>query len=992
MENKEHFSDLIKTEITDVTSDRLTTSFRLWVEVEDVMNRDVFTVCPDDTVTTAAKIVSDNKISCVVVTDSGSVAGILTEPDFLKRAMSLKRDFNEIRVAEIMSASVVTVPADLSIFEASKTMEKKGIKQLPVLEKGKLVGIVTQTDLIRTLTSYVMWRDVVEIMSRDVSTVQKNTTVSEASQIMTSHDISSIVVLDGDRVIGLLTERDIINRIITLQKSADTQVEQVMSSPVISIPPDFSVISANNLMEKMYIRRLVVIEDKCLRGIIVQTDIFKAIEKKLRDEEEKNLGLLEKSKRSIYTLDLDGNITYVNPAFMKLLEVTDPAELINQPFLPKKLWNKPREGKQFLKELQNGYTDTKELTLKTAKGRKIYVTVFSTITRDVHGKINGFQGMLDDITPKKELVALREAEKALRENEEKYRNVVEHTNDGICIIQDDLVKFTNNSLTEIIGCSTDEIIDRSFEDFVHPDELQKVKGKYQRFGTGEQDEQRYETALKHKNGRRIEVEFNTSVTDYGDRRAWLVFIHDITKRKQAEETMRQAMKRAEQTQIELKQLNLQLETSAEQANLMAHEAVVADLAKSQFLSNMSHEIRTPMNAIIGFSDVLSEEQLTQEQKYYITIIRDSAKNLLQLINDILDFSKIEAGKLDIEIVSCSLEHLLAVTESLMRPLAIEKNLAFEILQCEDLPAQIRTAPVRLKQCLVNLISNAIKFTEKGHVYVNVSLEKGTCKGNCPAPLRSRGPQTRNNALGEPPQNGEPQLSLRFDVEDTGIGIPADKQESIFKEFMQADKSSTTKYGGTGLGLAITKRLTRLLGGEISLTSQAGKGSVFSLVIPISVETESQKSFNKYNAADQLLNRSEFGEQDKLSGDVLVAEDSKTNQELIKLLLERMGLQVTIVEDGKETIEKALSRTFDLILMDIQMPNVNGYEAAKALRKKQVQTPIIALTAYAMKADRQKCINAGCDDYIAKPINREILLRKVRKYLTLKNAALSRKKT
>ncbi len=977
MENKEHFSDLIKTEITDVTSDCLTTSFRVWVEVEDVMNRDVFTVCPDDTVTTAAKIVSDNKISCVVVTDSGSVVGILTEPDFLKRAMSLKRDFNEIKVAEIMSAPVVTVPADLSIFEASKTMEKKGIKQLPVLEKGQLVGIVTQTDLIRTLTSYVMWRDVVEIMSRDVSTVQKNTTVSEASKIMTSHDISSIVVLDGDRAIGVLTERDIINRIITLQKSADTQVEEVMSSPVISIPPNFSVISASNLMEKMDIRRLVVIEDKCLRGIIVQTDIFKAVEKKLQDEEEKNLGLLEKSERSIYTLDLDGNITYVNPAFMKLLEVTDPAELINQPFLPKKLWNKPKEGKQFLKELKNGYTDTKELTLKTAKGGKIYATVFSTIIRDVHGRINGFQGMLDDITPKKELVALREAEKALRENEEKYRNVVENTNDGICVIQDDSVKFTNNSLTEIIGCSKDEIIGKNFEDFVHPDELQKVKDKYQRFMAEEQDEQRYETALKHKDGLRIEVEFNTSVTDYDDRRAWLVFIRDITKRKQAEENMRQAMKHTERTQVELEQLNLRLEASAEKANLMAQEAVVADLAKSHFLANVSHEIRTPMNAIIGFSDVLSEEQLTQEQKYYVTIIRDSAKNLLQLINDILDFSKIEAGKLDIEIVSCSLEHLLAVTESLMRPLAIEKDLAFEILQCEDLPAQVRTAPVRLRQCLVNLISNAIKFTEKGHVYVNVSLEKGDCKENCPAPLRS--------------QNGEPQLFLRFDVEDTGIGIPEDKQESIFEEFMQGDKSSTTRYGGTGLGLAITKRLACLLGGKISLTSKADKGSMFSLVIPISVETESQKSFNKYNAADEL-NQLKVGEQDKLSGDVLVAEDSKTNQELIKLLLQRMGLKVTMVEDGKECIDIALSRTFDLILMDIQMPNVNGYEATKTLRKKQVQTPIIALTAYVMKADRQKCLDAGCDDYIAKPIDRKILLKKVRKYLAVKNAALSRKKT
>ncbi len=975
MRNKDHFTDLIKTEIKDVTSDCVATSFRVWVEVNDVMNRDVFTIYADDTVAAAAKIISENKISCVVVVkDSGSVVGILTEPDFLKRAMSLKRDFNKIKVAEIMSAPVETVPSDLSIFEASKTMEKKHIRQLPVIEKGRLAGIVTQTDLIRILTSYGMWRDVVEIMKRDVAIVQKDVSVSEASQVMTSRDISSIVVLDGDRVVGILTERDIINRVITLQKSTETRVEEVMSSPIISIPFDYSVFSASKLMEKMDIRRLIVMEDGWLRGILGQTDIFKAVEKKLQGEEEKNVGLLEKSKRSIYTLDLDGNITYVNPAFMKLLEVAEPAELINQAFLPKKFWNKPKEGKRFLSELLKGGIDAKDLTLKTAKGKKIYVTIFSTFTRDIHGKVSGLQGILDDITSKKELVALREAEKALRESEEKYRNVVEHTNDGICVIQDELVKFANRSLTELIGCSKDEIVYRNFEDFVHPDELQKVKDKYQRFVNEERDEQRYETALKHEDGRRIEVEFNTSVTDYDDRRAWLVFVHDITKRKKAEENLRQAMKRGEQTQAELEKLNLQLETSAEQAGLMAQEAVIADLAKSQFLANVSHEIRTPMNAIIGFSDVLSEEQLNEEQSHYVGIIKDSAKNLLQLINDILDFSKIEAGKLDIEIVSCSLEHLLAVTESLMRPLAIEKGLAFEILQCENLPVQVCTAPVRLRQCLVNLIGNAIKFTEEGHVYVNVSLEKGDCKE---MPLRV--------------QNGEPQLYLRFDVEDTGIGIPADKQELIFEEFIQADKTSTTRYGGTGLGLAITKRLTHLLGGEISLTSKAGKGSVFSLVIPIGVETETQQSFNKYDAADEL-NQQHISEQDKLSGNILVVEDSKTNQELIKLLLEQQGLQITIAKDGKEAVDKALSQPFDLILMDIQMPNMSGYEATKVLRKKQLQTPIIALTAYVMKADEQKCIDAGCDDYVAKPVNKKVLLKKVRKYLSVESAVLSDKST
>jgi signal transduction histidine kinase/ActR/RegA family two-component response regulator len=412
---------------------------------------------------------------------------------------------------------------------------------------------------------------------------------------------------------------------------------------------------------------------------------------------------------------------------------------------------------------------------------------------------------------------------------------------------------------------------------------------------------------------------------------------DMTARRQAEEELRGAKGRASR---------------------LAKDAMAANEAKSEFLANMSHEIRTPMNAIIGFSEILAEEQLTKEQRHHVQIICDSGQHLLELINDILDFSKIEAGKLDIDIVECSLGQLLAGVESLMRPAARKKNLAFEVLQCSELPAQIRTDPVRLRQCLVNLTNNAIKFTEEGHVYLNVSVEYRGDEGLC-------GPY------------------IRFDVEDTGIGIPVQKQKEVFEEFMQVDGSHARKFGGTGLGLAISRQLAGLLGGELTLSSEAEAGSVFTLVVPAGVDVESGPFLDKYAFLVQL-DREPAGitgaEAATFSGRVLVAEDSGANQKLAECLLKAMGLEVTIVEDGQQAVNEALSGQYDLILMDIQMPVMNGYEATRALREKSVTTPIVALTAFAMKGDRQKCIAAGCDDYIAKPIEQKRLLDTIREYL------------
>ena len=414
MKNKKQLDDSIEIQTDSIASDGLVISSWSWLNVGDVMSKEVATISPEEIVISAARIMSDSKISCLVVIDQGNVSGIVTETDVLRRVGENGKDIYRTKLGRIMSSPVESVTSDLSVLEASKIMGTKHIKRLPIVDKGKLVGIVTQTDLVRVLTSYGLWRDVSEIMSRNIAGIQRHASVAEAAEIMTSRKLSCIVVMDGDDMAGILTEKDMLGRVVALQRDpANTRVEEVMSFPVTCVPWNFSVFSASRIMEEMNIRRLVITKDKCMCGLVTQTDIFMAVRNKLQTEEEKSLRLLDESRNNIYKTDTDGVVTYINHAFMELLEVSGPDEIVGRPFLPDRFWYDLKDRERFLQELKKRSIESRELTLKTAKGKQIFVTVFPCYIKDAHGQINESQGMVYDVTAKKELVALRKAEEEL---------------------------------------------------------------------------------------------------------------------------------------------------------------------------------------------------------------------------------------------------------------------------------------------------------------------------------------------------------------------------------------------------------------------------------------------------------------------------------------------------------------------------------------------------------------------------------------------------
>jgi two-component system sensor histidine kinase/response regulator len=648
----------------------------------------------------------------------------------------------------------------------------------------------------------------------------------------------------------------------------------------------------------------------------------------------------------------------------------------------------------------------------------------------------------------------KRAEEALRESEEKYRNLIENQGEGVAMADlEERIIFANRAADRIFGVSPGGLIGHSLSEFTTPEQFAVIQAQTNRRSAGVKGS--YEVGIHRPDGEKRFV-LITAAPRYDQNGTFIGtfgVLRDITERKWAEEELKKA------------------KDEAEEANRL----------KSEFLANMSHEIRTPMNAIIGMTSIALDTDLTSEQREYMNIVRESSYSLLGLLDDILDLSKIEAGRVELEKIDFDLRATVESVTDTLAPRAFDKGLELACCIHHSVPPLLQGDPVRLRQILINLGGNAIKFTEKGEVVIRVELQEET----------------------------EDEAKLIFSVTDTGVGIPTNIHNKIFESFTQADGSTTRKYGGTGLGLSISKHLVELMGGQIGVDSQPGKGSRFWLTVRLKKQKKVKdvqssishvdlsdkrilvaddnktnrtvlikmlKSFGCYCQAAEngvetiqtlstaaknnipfdivLLDKqmpkmdgeetlrsimndpliksvrviilTSIGERgdaaqleslgcagyllkpvkqsqlfdaiatilsqkkDRAKGEnlpivtrhtvaeqrhqkvrILVAEDNPMNQKLAVTLLQKAGYGVDAVENGLKAIESLKRSAYDLVFMDIQMPEMDGFEATKVIReleKGNQYTPIIAMTAHAMKGDREKCLLAGMDDYIAKPLD------------------------
>ena len=583
---------------------------------------------------------------------------------------------------------------------------------------------------------------------------------------------------------------------------------------------------------------------------------------------------------------------------------------------------------------------------KTVSEKKDYSVRAREGGRDELGQlVLGFNDMLSQI---------QRGEETLRQSEEYYRSLTENASDVVSILDaDGITRYESPSVERVLGWRPDELVGRRALDFVHMDDLDLFQNRLAEIRQRPELRTAVEARFRYKSGawRNLEV-IAQNLLGNAAVRGIVINSRDVTDRKAMEaELLRHRDNLQEMVDEQTRELRT-AKTAAE----------AASTAKSEFLANMSHEIRTPMNGVMGMNELMMNTELDPEQRRYCEAIRISSENLLGIINDILDFSKIEAGKLELETIDFHLGVMVDQVIDLLSIRATQKKLEFACLVKANVPKSLRGDPGRLRQILINLCNNAIKFTNHGEVVLRVEV------------------------VGE----SDPWVKLRFSVTDTGIGIPSDRKDRLFKSFSQVDNSRTRRYGGTGLGLVISKRLVELMKGEIGVESEEGKGSEFWFTVALEKQAPGRVEPRNLPAETGSFHYT-LREASRLRVRVLVVEDNDINSELAVTVLRQAGFMIGTAANGREAVEAFQKMPFDIILMDCQMPEMDGFQATAEIRRQEKEgrhVPIIALTAEALKGDQERCLAAGMDDYITKPIDTKLLVAKVDTWTRQKTIVLS----
>ena len=636
--------------------------------------------------------------------------------------------------------------------------------------------------------------------------------------------------------------------------------------------------------------------------------------------------ILEQAPVGILSIDLNGYVTEANPAALRVLgspsrEQTTKLNVLTLPTLAES-----DIGKLFEEVLRTGQPQSMESWYTSHWGKKAYLRARLVPRLDKDGRRVGVIQILEDAT------ASRQAEAELR----KLYQAVESSPVSVVITSlDGAIEYVNPRFCQTTGYTREEAHGQNPRILKSGKQSPHVYNElWQAITNGRP--WRGELLNRKKNGELYweSAHISPVIDESGQVTNFVAVKEDITERKRVEAELEESRREAES----------------------------ANQAKSVFLANMSHEIRTPMNAIIGMTELTLDTDLTEEQRDYLETVKNSGEHLLNLIDNILDLSKIEAGKMDLEDSRFNLRTAIEGVIKGLAARAVGRGLEISSRFSPGTPELLIGDPIRLRQIILNLVGNAVKFTTQGQVRVEV----------------------------EPEEERTGRVKLKITVADTGPGLSPEQQGVIFEPFSQADNSTTRKFGGSGLGLTISKRLVEMMDGRIWVDSQLGQGATFGFNAWFKLDQTSTPAETTDQSAGRTDGRnSEKIDLSKLS--ILVAEDNPVNQKMTRVMLERKGARVTVVSNGRQAVEATRKESFDLILMDVQMPEMDGLEATEIIRRELADDdacpPIIALTAHAMKGDREKFLAAGMDDYLSKPMVPQKLYQAVGRAVLKKNCLL-----